>query len=184
MEPSRQQRRGKTSNEWRQWTWSSSYAAASWTAHTAWSKRPGFSMCDTHEPTASYLALFGLVCLCAAVCYAIYKIMQCGRVVYSGSSTTPVQGKSISCHKVSYGHSKSSTAWQKKIEAAVQAGDRDDNRVSLPPIIYVSSKIVGSDRSYHTCEQCPALKRIAHSNLCSATVCKSCDKIHSSQHTD
>ena len=84
---------------------------------------------------------------------------------------------------MSYGHSKSSTAWQKKIEAALEADHRNDNQVSLPPIIYVSSKIVGSDRSYHTSDQCPALKRIAHSNLCSATVCKLCDKSRS-QHTD
>ena len=139
-------------------------------------------MCKAHEPTANYLAWFALAWLLGMMCYGIYRLTQRSPAVKPCKFTAAVKGKPMPIHKVASGLKDIPSACQKKMSATLQANDCNDDRVMLPPIIWVSSKLVGSDCSYHTCETCPALNRV--SSVCFAVVCKTCVKLHTSRHTD
>ena len=140
-------------------------------------------MCETHEPTANYLAWLAIALVLGMFLYGIFRLTQRSPVERPCKSTAVMKGKAMPIHKPAYGLKDSPLVWQKKMNAVLQANeDVVDDRAILPPIIYVSSKLVGSDRSYHTCQTCPALNRV--SSVCSAVVCKTCVKLHTSRHTD
>ena len=128
-----------------------SYGTAAASSAAWWQTGSCFNMCQVHEPSANYLAWLAFLLLFMMVLYTIYKC-------------------------------KFSTSAQKLKSRLVVKGDAKKSEpavnwpeIILPEIIYVSSKLSGTSRSYHVCKTCPALGRV--DQFCTAAVCKTCIKM-------